>query len=113
MNINELPPPPKKMTYVSVVVLFFLGTMAVWCVTEENWIGAITDFFLFAAVLFVAIARYLSLSKIYNNLKILYVVERIKNTPVMREEGCSIILTYLMPSPKIMEEIRKLSDEAK
>jgi len=106
-SVSSLPPLPERIQFGMVMLIcFFLG-MGIFNLFCENWLGAGIDFALVSVAFVFAYLRYRKLSVLYSDYRVLKVMEKIINTPVMKEEANSIIFTFVCPSPAIMEEIAR------
>ena len=89
----------------------------IWFIFLKDWIQVVLYGFVVCFYITRAIWVYRANNK---TIKLLNTLKRfnkalreIKNTPVLREEGKSIIFTFLSPSPKLMKELEKFSHESK
>ena len=105
-----IPQPPKPVLWSTVISTTIIACFMVWCISNDNWLGASLDAGLIALNVGFAIIRYRSLSSLYRQCRNLHVLRRIIDTPTMREEGNSIIFTYIAPSDRIMEELKRIND---
>ena len=104
----DLPPLPDKLQFSSLAFMVVFSVLAVFCLFTENWLGAAIAGAVVAVIFVMAYLRYLKVSDLHQKYRVLKVMEIMVKTPVMSEEGNSIILTYIFPSPAIMDELRKL-----
>lgn len=113
-NIEEIKLPSRISTSTIIFAVMMMGFEA-WFIYLKDWIQAS----LYAVVVTIYIARaiwvyrsngraikLIKLLKSFNNS-----LKEINNTPVLREEGKSVIFTFLTPSKKLLRELEKFKNE--
>ena len=106
---------PKRIDYNTVFFTLMMIAFESWFIYSQDWIQAS----LCAVVVIVYIARavwvFRANTKTLKLIKLLRkfneTLKEINNTPVLREEGKSVIFTFLSPSPKLMKELEKFKNE--
>lgn len=109
--LPELPPMPSVVPASTIIVSVLLGTMSAWCFSRGNWIGGCIDLAIVALNVVFAWMRYKTMTRLYRQHRNLLTIQKILTTPVMAEEGNSMILTFLRPSDRLMEEMNKIATE--
>jgi len=109
-ELHPLPPIPLISTG-TIILCLCLGALATWCFSQSNWIGGWIDVFLIVLNVAFAAIRYRSIKRLYRHHHKLLTIQKIFNTPVMAEEGNSMILTFLRPSDRLMDEMKKIAEE--
>ena len=107
----KLPPMPSMIPMSTVLRIVFVGSLAAWCFSRSNWIGGCADLGIIALSITFAVMRYRSMKELYRHHRNLLTIQKILTTPVMVEEGNSMILTFLRPSDRLMDEMNKIDAE--
>lgn len=116
LELPDFPPPLPKPSFMPLSTIFlclFLGGLATHCFYKSNWIGGCFDLFLIAVNVTLAIHRYKSLNNLAKQHQRLIAIHKIITTPVMSEVGNSMILTWLRPSDRLMDEMNEIAAKAK
>ena len=104
--------PPKRILFreaiiylaysVCILLSFFQKT------PEQNFSAVLFWLFLLLVAVYTGMYRYKHQSKLH---KIYKAIEQSKLSPYFKEEGNSIIITYVVPSEKTFKEIKKIIGE--
>ena len=109
---------PKRILPETILFLAIMISFETWFILKGELIqsifyGLIVLFYFSRAVfVFYTANKSINLIKLFKK-KIDDAMMNIKNTPVIREEGKSIIFTFVRPSNKLMYQIEKLKNEYK
>lgn len=106
-----MPDAPPRIKVSGVIMGSIFATFGVYSACTENWLGAAIDFTIVLGVFVFAYFHYKKIVDLERRIRIARTLHKLVNTPTMREEDNSIILTFIFPSPEIMEEIKALSKE--
>jgi hypothetical protein len=101
----ELRKPKSPISYISIFLTIFLVLMAINSAYRQNWFGFWVNV---AAAIFNILSasfHYYAYRKINKTYKMLKSFETIINTPVMREEGHSVIITIVMPHKELLDKL--------
>jgi len=110
--LPKLPPMPPMIPTSTVLMIVFVGSIAAWCFSRSNWIGGCADLGIIALSVTFAVIRYRSMKELYRHHRNLLTIQKILTKPVeMVEEGNSMILTFLRPSDRLMDEMNKIAAE--
>lgn len=111
--LDNIPIPPKPMLlgWSGISGLSLLGGLAVACGVHENWFGLALNVGLMGVVLLGCYIAYLAQSSLWRKYQRLLCVDRLITTPVMREDGHSLIFTFLSPSPEMLPEVNDFFKE--
>jgi hypothetical protein len=107
----KLPPMPSMIPLSTILMIVFVGSMAAVCFSRSNWIGGCADLGIIALSVTFAVMRYRSMKELHRHHRNLLTIQKILTTPVMAEEGNSMILTFLRPSDRLMEEMNEIFAE--
>ena len=112
-----LPPLPEfplaLVTKTSVIVCVMFIVLLIFNLYQRNWVGATVDLAAFLAMLYFSISRYKKVKHLKNQHRDIALIRQIMLTPTFREEGSSIILTFLKPSDRLLQSMNKLMEEMK
>ena len=100
----------KPFTFFTCV---FLTLMALNAAHYERWFGVIVDVLLIVVNLGLSFKLYSNEWKLYRHWKNIKALDEIIGGPVLKEDGNSIIITYLMPSERLIKEISELGKKGK
>lgn len=111
--LDGVPIPPKPVLFPKngVIGIVVLIALAVLCVCSENWLGAAVDVVLALLVFGACWMSYNGQKFLWEKYQNLCCVDRLIRTPVLREEGHSLIFTFLAPSPKRLPEVSQFLDQ--
>lgn len=109
--LPNLPPMPPMFPAHTILLCLFLGTLATVCFAQSNWIGGSIDVALIALMLGFSWKRHRSMKELYRHHRNLLTIRKILTTPTVVEEGNSMILTFLRPSDRLMDEMNKIALE--
>ena len=108
---------PKRILPETILFLAIMISFETWLILKGELIQSIfyglIVLFYFSRAVFVFYTANKSINLIKLFKKIDDAMMNIKNTPVIREEGKSIIFTFVRPSNKLMYQIEKLKNEYK
>lgn len=107
-----LRPPPSRWTWSTPIVVVVLALFTAYCVWDHNWLGATIDAAIVLVNVMVGVHRWVSMDRLWQQYRRLKVMETIVNTPVMREEGNSIIFTFLCPTDRLLVELNLKGEES-
>lgn len=110
-TLDSLPKPELVQTS-NVIVMLIFAAFAIYCLFNQNWLGATIDGGICVTLAVIAYFRYRKVAELRRQIRVLKVMETIINTPTMREEANSVIFTFIFPSPAIMDELHKLHSQA-
>jgi hypothetical protein len=109
--LPKLPPLPPMFPAHTILWCLCLGTLATICFAQSNWIGGSVDVALIALMLGFSWKRYRTMKELYRHHHNLLAIRKILSTPTVVEEGNSMILTFLRPSDRLMDEMNKIALE--
>ena len=102
---------PSMIPMSTILLIVFVGTMAALCFSRSNWIVGCAYLGITAMSITFAVIRYRSMKELHRRHRNLLTIQKILTKPVMAEEGNSMILTFLRPSDRLMEEMNKITAE--
>lgn len=112
-----LPPLPEfplaLVTKTSIITCTIFAALLILNVCLGNWIGASVDLAALSLVLFFSISRYKKVKQLKEQHRDIALIRQIMVTPTFREEGSSIILTFLKPSERLLKSMNNLVEEMK
>jgi len=116
-NLLSEPKPPRLFRNFSdfgtLFVCFGLSIFACVAYFKQNWIGLGVDIAIITLNIIVMASRWRSNRSFYEYQKTVYEFDKILKTPSFREEGNSIILTALFPSPQLLADLEKIKKSLK
>lgn len=106
--------PKRKISKETIFFLLLMIGFETWFIYRHEWVQSVIYGIFIVLYVIRAIWVYRINSrtmKLVQTLKAMEgVLKEIKNTPVLREEGNSIIFTWRCPSSKLMKEVEKFKN---
>lgn len=113
-NLDEVKLPSRISTSTIFFTLMMIGFEA-WFIYLKDWIQASLYALVVIAYVVRAVFVYRQNGRTIKLIKTLRAfnnsLKEINNTPVLREEGKSVIFTFLSPSKKLLKELEKFKNE--
>lgn len=104
----NLPDKPNVMTKTDNTILAIILSLTVFSILMGFWITALIQLGILAGNILMIIFRYSWLNHLYKEKCDLIKIQKIIDTPMMREEGNSIIFSFLKPSDRLLNKMMKI-----
>jgi len=105
-------PMPRLFSTSTIITTLFLAVLATWCFSRSNWIGGSIDVLLIVLNITMSLIHYRAMTRLVRRQHDLLAIQKFLTTPVFVEDGNSMILTFTTLSDRLMDEMKKIAEEA-
>jgi len=105
-TLPDLPKVPTRIAWASVICIIVMALLALDSYCTENWFG----FWVYITAIIIHIGvfvhRWMVFTRLHRQRRAIIAIDKIIRTPVIREEGNSIIFTFIMPKDHVLNALK-------